>query len=59
MPARRNDLRCLDCGARLIVMRFSERISYHCRTHGPLVLDADGNLRPDDAQPNAQRCGSR
>jgi hypothetical protein len=43
MGARHNDQRCPYCGARLIVMRFHEHVSYHCRTHGPLVLDADGN----------------
>jgi hypothetical protein len=45
MPAQQHhDQRCPDCGAHLIVMRFSERISYHCRTHGPFLLDDDGNL---------------
>ena len=45
VPRRYNDQRWLDCGARLIVMRFAERTSYHCQTHGPFILDADGKLR--------------
>jgi hypothetical protein len=42
---RHNVQRCVECGARLILMRFDERTSYHCQTHGPFILDADGNLR--------------
>ena len=50
MPAQRHsDQRCPYCGALLIVMHFHERVTYHCRTHGPFVLDEDGTLREKGA----------
>jgi hypothetical protein len=41
-------LRCPHCGARLIVMHRNgantRRVSYHCMTHGALLLDSEGRL---------------
>jgi transposase-like protein len=41
-------LRCPHCSARLIVMHRNSantrRVSYHCMTHGALLLDSEGRL---------------
>ena len=59
MPAQRdNDQRCPYCGAFLIVMHFHEGVSYHCRTHGPFVLEEDGCLREKREQPSISWSGA-
>jgi|KBSSwiStaDraftv2_1062776.scaffolds.fasta_scaffold1001179_1 hypothetical protein len=55
MGERPNERRCPYCGARLIVMRFHENVSYHCQTHGPFALDADGILRADGSPVEQKR----
>jgi hypothetical protein len=58
MPAKRlDDQRCPSCGAFLIVMHFHDRVTYHCRTHGPFVLEEDGTLR-QKGQPSTSSSGA-